>query len=268
MDTFWSDFGEVVEDSEREASESAALSGGREDDEEREASEPAALSGGREDDEEREASESAALSGGRRYDEEGEASESATLNEGRETRLDFLEVVEEDCVDFPAAESLLDLWIVMRNREIGMGLNLWRQNVSTYMTQHGHILFADTPWFSDADVTYVVWWFGKPWTRSTEQMVVKREDQEREIRLSSERIMDKLDCLDSTFSTGDGGSGEMVVEGPEGNDQECGRLEDGIMAGRNWMTARSALEKWQPKGKIKKAERKSWTHLERRAETD
>jgi|HubBroStandDraft_1064217.scaffolds.fasta_scaffold215144_1 hypothetical protein len=64
-------------------------------------------------------------------------------------------------------------------------------------------------------------------------MVVKREDQEREIRLSSERIMDKLDCLDSTFSTGDGGSGEMVVEGPEGNDQECGRLEDGIMAGRN-----------------------------------
>jgi len=49
MDTFWSDFGEVVEDSEREASESAALSGGR------------------------------------RYDEEGEASESATLNEGRET---------------------------------------------------------------------------------------------------------------------------------------------------------------------------------------
>ena len=91
MDTFWSDFGEVVEDSEREASESAALSGGREDDEEREAS------------------ETAALSGGRRYDKEGEASKSATLNEGRETRLDFLEVVEEDCVDFPAAESLLDL---------------------------------------------------------------------------------------------------------------------------------------------------------------
>jgi len=94
MDTFWGDFDEDVE---REIADVV---------------------------EEMEASESAALSDGLK---ERGASESATLNEGRETRVDFLEVVEEielepsesaalsgARVDFPYVGSLLDLWIVMR----------------------------------------------------------------------------------------------------------------------------------------------------------
>lgn len=113
---------------EREANESAALSGGRDDEEEREANESAALSGGR--DEERGAREAAASGEGfedgrcHEDEEERDASESATLNEGRGTRLDFLETAEKAdagesaglCgarVDFPCAESLLGLMIVM-----------------------------------------------------------------------------------------------------------------------------------------------------------
>jgi hypothetical protein len=126
---------EVVE--EREASESDALSKGREDEEEREANESAALSKGR-GDEEREARESAASSegfkDGREDEEEREVSESATLNEGRETRDDFLVLAKEAestglCggtrarVDFPCAGSLLGLIIVMGD----WGLTLRRQ---------------------------------------------------------------------------------------------------------------------------------------------
>lgn len=108
------------------ASESDALSGGREDEEDREVNESAALSKGREDD--------------GREDEEGrEASESANLNEGRGTRDDFLEAVEVEeadasesaslcggngarCVDFPCAETLLGLVIVMGIGESGLTL--------------------------------------------------------------------------------------------------------------------------------------------------
>jgi hypothetical protein len=72
--------------------------------------------------EDKEARESAASSEGfedGREDEEREASESATLNEGRETRDDFLEVVESDGLcggsgaRFPCADNLVGLILVI-----------------------------------------------------------------------------------------------------------------------------------------------------------
>jgi hypothetical protein len=159
-DTCRSDFGDDVE--EREASESDALS---EDVEEREASESAAL---REGLEEREASESAALREGL---EGSGTSESAALAEGRETRpdRDLIEVVKESepsesaalgesRVDFPCAESLLDLMIAMRKCD--ETYFVMQKECSICTTQHGqHRIspFAGTPWSSDAEVACVVW---------------------------------------------------------------------------------------------------------------
>jgi len=101
------------------ASESDALSGGCKDKEDREVNKSAALSKGCEDD-------------GHKDEKGREVSESANLNEGRGTQDDFLGAVKVEeadasrsaglcggnrahCVDFPCAETLLGLVMVMGN---------------------------------------------------------------------------------------------------------------------------------------------------------